>query len=89
MFDRPDTFDVTRPAAGHLAFGHGMHGCLGGMLARTQAEVVLGCLTGRAERLAPAVDLHGDPGGWSLPRQEDSLIVRGLTSLPVALAGSW
>ncbi|CAJ62096.1 MULTISPECIES: cytochrome P450 [Frankia] len=89
VFDRPDTFDITRPAGGHLAFGHGMHGCLGGMLARAQAEIVFGCLTGRAERLAPAVDRHGDAGGRDLPRQEHSLIVRGLTSLPVALAGAW
>ncbi|WP_169526822.1 cytochrome P450 [Sciscionella marina] len=33
-FPEPDTFDVTREASGHLAFGHGVHACIGQQLAR-------------------------------------------------------
>ncbi|KLL12367.1 MULTISPECIES: cytochrome P450 [Protofrankia] len=76
VFARPDEFDITRDAKGHLAFGHGMHGCLGGLLARLQAEVAFEHLYRRAERLEPLAE--------QLQWQEHSFIVRGLTSLPVA-----
>ncbi|NUW44420.1 cytochrome P450 [Nonomuraea rhodomycinica] len=38
---RPDTFDITRPAARHLSFGHGAHGCPGSQLAREQVRITL------------------------------------------------
>ncbi|MCC8244826.1 cytochrome P450 [Saccharothrix luteola] len=38
-FERPDEFDVRRSAAGHLAFGHGVHQCLGQQLARIEMRV--------------------------------------------------
>ncbi|WP_250285244.1 MULTISPECIES: cytochrome P450 [unclassified Frankia] len=76
VFAQPDEFDITRDAKGHLAFGHGMHGCLGGLLARLQAEVTFEHLYRRAERL----ELLTEQLQW----QEHSFIVRGLTSLPVA-----
>lgn len=34
VFDSPNTLDITRKASGHLAFGHGLHDCLGAPLAR-------------------------------------------------------
>ncbi|MFF4273395.1 cytochrome P450 [Streptomyces sp. NPDC001536] len=41
----PDRFDVTREgAAEHLAFGHGMHRCVGAQLARIQLKAVFGTL---------------------------------------------
>ncbi|MGW4364066.1 cytochrome P450 [Nocardia takedensis] len=77
VFERPDTFDITRPGGDHLAFGHGMHGCLGGTLAELQAEIALGRLFGGPERLTLASD--------ELTWQNHSFIVRGLTALPVSI----
>lgn len=78
VFEKPDEFDLTRTGQRHLAFGHGMHGCLGGLLARLQAEVAIGVLFGDSGRRLELVTEHVD---W----QTDSLIVRGLSQLPVRL----
>lgn len=53
----PDTFDIERKNAGHVGFGYGLHQCLGQMLARQEAEVVLGTLLAkvRSMRLAGPV----------------------------------
>jgi hypothetical protein len=76
-FDRPDEFDPARDPTGQLGFGFGMHGCLGGLLAQLQAEIVLGCLFRRAAR----IELVAGELEW----QDHSMIVRGLTRLPVAV----
>ncbi|GII97348.1 cytochrome P450 [Sinosporangium siamense] len=39
QFADPDTLDLTRPATGHVAFGHGIHQCLGQQLARVEMQV--------------------------------------------------
>lgn len=41
QWDRPDDLDVSRNPAGHLAFGHGIHHCLGAALARLETRVAL------------------------------------------------
>ena len=47
----PDTFDVARNAAGHVAFGHGIHACLGQMVARMEADVLLTAMSERIKRI--------------------------------------
>lgn len=80
VFTRPDEFDITRDARRHLAFGFGMHGCLGGLLAEAQAAVVFEALYRRPERL----ELASDELDW----QDHSFIIRGLQALPVTVRGA-
>ena len=56
-WERPDTFDITRRTTGHLAFGAGIHGCVGQMMARLELEMLLGALL---ERVA-AIEYAGTP----------------------------
>ena len=50
--EAPDTLNVNRSAAGHLAFGHGVHHCLGAPLARMEMRIALAALLRRFPRLA-------------------------------------
>ncbi|MGW0787487.1 cytochrome P450 family protein [Streptomyces sp. NPDC002911] len=76
--DDPHTFDVTRITKDHLAFGHGIHFCLGAALARMEAEAALSAFFARF----PDAELA--PGGGDL-RPVASLISNGHRSLPVRL----
>ncbi|WP_458689567.1 cytochrome P450 [Nocardia tengchongensis] len=78
VFERPDEFDLVRGGGGHLAFGHGLHGCLGGQLAELLAEEAFTGLRGLD--LTPL----SDEFAW----QDHSFIVRGLAHLPVAVQGA-
>ncbi len=53
----PDTFDLNRTPAGHLAFGHGIHLCVGQLIARMEAEILLGALLDKIE----TIELTGEP----------------------------
>ncbi|SHK62278.1 Cytochrome P450 [Pseudonocardia thermophila] len=55
--DDPDRLDVRRGAIGHVAFGHGVHHCLGAPLARVEMTIAFPALVRRFPRLA----LAGDP----------------------------
>ncbi|ORA26278.1 cytochrome P450 [Mycobacterium aquaticum] len=57
QWDRPDSFDVTRNAAGQLGFGYGAHSCGGQGLARIEIESLLLALTQRVSRFV----LTGEP----------------------------
>jgi cytochrome P450/surfactin synthase thioesterase subunit len=78
-FDEPDRFDITRRGPPHVGFGLGMHACLGGALARLQAQAAVQALAARYPSLRPAGDV-----AW----QTHSLILRGLDRLPVRPARS-
>ncbi|KAA8888860.1 cytochrome P450 [Nocardia colli] len=55
VFAAPDTFDVHRSARHHIAFGYGVHQCLGQNLARLELEIILGGLFERIPTLRLAV----------------------------------
>ncbi|MGW4648738.1 cytochrome P450 family protein [Kitasatospora sp. NPDC004289] len=75
----PDRFDLDRPNTAGLAFGHGIHHCLGAPLARLEGQIVIGRLFERF----PGLRLAGEPGEL---RHRQSLMMRGLEELPVHLA---
>ncbi|RSN53041.1 cytochrome P450 [Amycolatopsis sp. WAC 04182] len=77
-FEDPDRLDVTRSATGHLAFGHGIHYCVGAPLARLEAEIAV---RGLLERF-PALSLDAEP---ETLRWRESTLVHGLETLPVRL----
>ncbi|WP_433371703.1 cytochrome P450 [Streptosporangium sp. CA-115845] len=60
-FPDPDTLDLSRQATGHLAFGHGIHQCLGQQLARVEMRVALPALLGRFPTLRLAVPAEDVP----------------------------
>ena len=55
----PDRFDVGRKPSDHLAFGDGIHFCLGASLARLEAEVAVGTLLQRFPELASSKSQSG------------------------------
>ncbi|HEY6277909.1 MAG TPA: cytochrome P450 [Streptosporangiaceae bacterium] len=50
----PERFDITRRAFGHVAFGYGIHACVGAAFARLEGEVLLAALARLVSSLAPA-----------------------------------
>jgi cytochrome P450 len=56
FIDSPETLDIRRGAAGHLAFGHGVHHCLGAPLARMEMKIAFPALLRRFPTLALAED---------------------------------
>jgi cytochrome P450 len=75
QFPNPDRFDIERTPNRHLAFGHGIHFCLGAPLARLEARIALEALLRRLPGLAVAGD--------NTPLPVRSGIFHGVTSLPV------
>jgi cytochrome P450 len=51
LYDRPDEFDITRDHKSHLAFGGGIHFCLGAHLARMETRTAIGKLVARFPKL--------------------------------------
>lgn len=76
-FPEPDTIDIHRRARHHLAFGFGIHQCLGQPLARVELQVVYGTLYRRIPSLRLAVDMKD-------VRFKNENIVYGVHELPVA-----
>ena len=76
QFPDPDRLDLGRDTSGHVAFGHGIHHCLGAPLARMEAEVALGALLARFPRISLAIPP-------SELRWRPVSLMNGLESLPV------
>ncbi|MDT9692050.1 cytochrome P450 [Streptomyces sp. P9(2023)] len=75
-FPEPDRFDIRREPRGHLAFGHGLHYCLGAPLARLEGTIAIRTLLERFPRLE--LDPGAAPWEW-MP----GLLIRGVRRLPV------
>jgi cytochrome P450 len=60
-FADPDTLDVHRSASGHLAFGHGIHQCIGQQLARIELRISYGALLHRIPTLRLAMEPQDVP----------------------------
>lgn len=77
QFANSDRFDIGRSPNAHLTFGHGIHFCLGAPLARLEGQIALRSLIERFPDIALASTVA--------PEWKDSLVLRGLQSLPVRL----
>ncbi|QUH00856.1 cytochrome P450 [Saccharopolyspora erythraea] len=76
-FEEPDRFDIARETTGHVAFGHGIHFCVGAALARLEAQIAVGRLVERFPDLRMAAS--PDDLRWRF-----SVLMRGLEKLPVS-----
>lgn len=78
-FDAPELHDTDRDLTGHVAFGHGIHFCLGASLARLEGEIALTALFSRFPHIAPAVPLEEIV-------YRHSMLIHALAALPVRLS---
>jgi cytochrome P450 len=76
VFPDPDRLDLRRQAGEHVAFGGGIHFCLGAPLARLEGQIAVGELVTRF----PALEIDTD--GAVL---RDTVTLRGLTALPASI----
>lgn len=74
-FPYPDHFDISRSPNPHIAFGHGIHFCLGSPLARLEAKVALSAILHRLRELSRINDEPLEPAR--------GFIVHGVTCLPL------
>lgn len=74
LFANAGALDITRKPNPHLAFGSGIHYCLGAPLARLEGQIAINTLLRRMPRLALATDS---------PQYNDNYVLRGLAALPL------
>jgi cytochrome P450 len=74
QFPDPDRLDIGRADNRHIAFGWGIHFCIGAPLARVEGQIAINTLLKRKPKLALAAP----------PQHRQSLTLRGLTTLPVS-----
>lgn len=79
VFNEPERFDITREPRNHIAFGHGVHFCLGAPLARLETRVALELILASF----PGLAIDGDV------QRIDSIFLRGLRSLPLRVVDGW
>ena len=75
QFENPDQLDIARQPNEHIAFGDGIHFCLGAPLARAEGQIAIGTLLQRFANL----NLEDEDPPWG-----GTFILRGLNSLPIA-----
>ncbi len=75
FWDAPNTYDITRRTTGHVGFGHGVHMCVGQLLARLEGECIMVALARRVS----AIKIVGTP------ERRYNNTLRGLASLPVEI----
>ena len=67
-WEDPDVFDIDRQVSGHVGFGFGIHSCVGQIMARLEAECLLGALARQVESLelngTPELQLNNTLRGW-------------------------
>jgi cytochrome P450 len=80
QFPEPDELDLTRQYSPHLAFGHGVHQCLGQQLARVEMKAGFRALFERFPSLRLAVPLE------QVPMRVDTFVY-GVHELPVGWDG--
>lgn len=78
QFENPDIFDITREKSQHLAFGKGIHLCLGAPLARLEGEIAINTLLRRYPHFKLQRDI--DELEW-----RPGMIVRGVKEIPISL----
>jgi len=76
VFEDPERLDITRENNPHIAFGTGIHACLGATLARVEIQIAIETMLSRY----PKLRLTTNDVEW-----EGSFIIRGLASLPLTL----
>jgi len=81
-YPHPELVDYDRDNPGHLAFGHGIHVCLGAPLARAEGTIAITRLLAHYPHMCLATDPATDPAtlAW-----RTSSLIRGLDTLPVQL----
>ncbi len=80
-FDCPNEFRPDRPdAREHMAFGHGVHFCIGAALARAEGRITVECLLDRLDDIRISEEHHG-PAGDRRYRYVPTYMLRGLSQL--------
>src|SRR5437762_2450726 len=77
QFSTPDQLNLSRPENRHLAFGLGIHFCLGAPLARVEGEIAFSTLV----RRFPGLHLETEDVAW-----QPSIVFRGPKQLPIVLS---
>jgi cytochrome P450 len=75
QFEQPGQLDLTRRHNPHLAFGHGIHYCLGAPLARLEGQIAINTLLQDMPKLTLATETL---------TYQDNFVFRGLEALPVS-----
>ncbi len=80
VFPEPERFDIDRASNKHIAFGYGIHFCLGAPLARLEAKIALGAMLERFP------SFHLEPN--AVIERQPSVVVYGVNSLPIEFSSS-